>query len=301
MKIRIIEPAGLHHAGAGVPGQRCGNDLLKMRGIGIELIFICHGKGVHGRKMVIDRSPGIGRPGSVVIECGAERGLGQCGVKPYWHRGVIALGHDVGLAERAGQITGGVEAVAPVDAVCFRCAGQKIAELGGGKPWKRPEHRPKVAGMQAAQRRKVPVNGLPEGGNSHRVRQSLLLLLRHDDDKIPRSQFIYGQIEHHPGAERSIQAKIYRVVVRQLFGKQGAVHPKGCSTAAHKDQTGLIALGCQQGALGGQLPQKGAAVLCRQGKAPPRQKQRYGDKNTQHRCDDFLHKHYRIPFRIGNR
>ena len=45
MKIRIIEPAGLHHAGAGVPGHRCGNDLLKMRGIGIKLIFICHGKG----------------------------------------------------------------------------------------------------------------------------------------------------------------------------------------------------------------------------------------------------------------
>ena len=91
------------------------------------------------------------------------------------------------------------------------------------------------------------------------------------------------------------------MVVRQLFGKQGAVHPEGCSTAAHKDQTGLIALGCQQGALGGQLPQKGAAVLCRQGKAPHRQKQRYGDKNTQHRCDDFLHKRYGIPFRIGNR
>ena len=155
--------------------------------------------------------------------------------------------------------------------------------------------------MQAAQRRKILVNSLPEGGNSHRVRQSLLLLLRHDDDKIPRPQFIYGQIEHHPGAERSIQTKIYRMVVRQLFGKQGAVHPKGCSAAAHKDQTGLIAFGCQQGALGGQLPQKGAAVLCRQGKAPHRQKERYGDKNTQHRCDDFLHKHYGIPFRIGNR
>ena len=136
MKIRIIEPAGLHHAGAGVPGQRCDNDLLKMRGIGIELIFICHGKGVHGRKMVIDRSSGIGCPGGIVIECGAERGLGQCGVKPYWHCRVIALGHDVGLAERAGQITGGVEAATPVDAVRLRCAGQKIAELGGGKPWK---------------------------------------------------------------------------------------------------------------------------------------------------------------------
>ena len=124
--------------------------------------------------------------------------------------------------------------------------------------------------MQAAQRRKVPVNGLPEGGNSHRVRQSLLLLLRHDDDDIPCPQFIYGQIEHHPGAKRGIQAKIYRVVVRKFFGKQGAVHPKGCSAAAHKDQTGFIAFGCQQGTLGGQLPQKGAAVLCRQGKAPHR-------------------------------
>mgnify|MGYP002625233839 CR=1 FL=1 len=57
----------------------------------------------------------------------------------------------------------------------------------------------------------------------------------------------------------------------------------------------------QQGTLGGQFPHKRIAVLRGQGKAPHRQKQRYGDENTQHRCDDFLHKRYGIPFRIGNR